>query len=70
VGGGVQFLGTDHETVDLQASEGLLSGHLHETMARLVALGTLGHTLPDKPTSRLQRYRLTPIGRAILASRR
>jgi hypothetical protein len=32
--------------------------------------GALGHTLPDKPNSRLQRYRLTPIGRAILASRR
>lgn len=46
------------------------SRHLHETMARLVASGALGHTLPDKPTSRLQRYRLTPIGRAILASRR
>ena len=45
------------------------SRHLHETMARLVASGALGHTLPDKPTSRLQRYRLTPIGRAILASR-
>ena len=46
------------------------SRHLHETTARLVASGALGHTLPDKPTSRLQRYRLTPIGRAILASRR
>lgn len=46
------------------------SRHLHETMARLVASGALGHTLPDKPNSRLQRYRLTPQGRAILASRR
>jgi ATP-dependent DNA helicase RecG len=47
-----------------------LSRHLHETMARLVASGALGHTIPDKPNSRLQRYRLTPLGRAILASRR
>ena len=46
------------------------SRHLHETMARLVASGALGHTLPDKPNSRLQRYRLTPKGRAILASHR
>ena len=46
------------------------SRHLHETMARLVASGALGHTIPDKPNSRLQRYRLTPLGRAILASRR
>ena len=46
------------------------SRHLHETMARLVASGALGHTIPEKPNSRLQRYRLTPLGSAILASRR
>ncbi|MFM8878944.1 MAG: Fic family protein [Verrucomicrobiota bacterium] len=37
------------------------SRHLQETMARLVASGALGHTLPDKPNSRLQRYRLTSL---------
>jgi ATP-dependent DNA helicase RecG len=46
------------------------SRHLHEAMARLVASGALGHTIPDMPNSRLQQYRRTPIGRAILASRR
>ena len=43
--------------------------HLHQTMARLVASGTLAYTLPDKPNSRLQRYRLTPKGRTLLAGR-
>jgi hypothetical protein len=28
--------------------------------------GLLAWTLPDKPNSRLQKYRLTPAGRAVL----
>ena len=30
--------------------------------------GLIAMTLPDKPQSRLQRYRLTPQGRALLAT--
>ena len=35
----------------------------------LVKAGWLEYTIPDKPTSRLQRYRLTKKGRAWLAGR-
>jgi len=35
----------------------------------LVSAGWLEHTIPDKPTSRLQQYRLTKKGRAWLAGR-
>jgi ATP-dependent DNA helicase RecG len=35
----------------------------------LVAAGWLERTIPNKPTSRLQKYRLTAKGRAWLASR-
>jgi ATP-dependent DNA helicase RecG len=45
------------------------SSHPHETMARLVASGAIAYTLPDKPNTRLQRYRLTPEDRALLAGR-
>jgi hypothetical protein len=38
-------------------------------MARLVASGAIAYTLPDKPNTRLQRYRLTPEDRALLAGR-
>ena len=34
----------------------------------LLEQGLLALTLPDKPNSRLQRYRLTPQGRALLES--
>ena len=33
----------------------------------LIAIGWLEMTIPDKPTSKLQRYRLTPTGKYILA---
>ncbi len=39
------------------------SGHLHETIAGLVASGVLAYTHPNKPHSRLQRYQLTAKGR-------
>jgi ATP-dependent DNA helicase RecG len=36
---------------------------------RLVEEGALALALPDKPSSRLQKYRLTPVGKARLATK-
>jgi hypothetical protein len=49
--------------------KGRPSGHLHETIAGLVASGVLAYTHPDKPHSRLQRYQLTAKGRERLPTR-
>ena len=46
------------------------SGPLHTTIRRLVDEGALELTIPDKPNSRLQKYRLTPAGKARLAATR
>ena len=43
-----------------------VSGELHKQIQRLQALGLIAMTLPDKPQSRLQRYRLTERGQALL----
>lgn len=39
-----------------------VSGELHKQVRRLLDLGLVEMTLPDKPNSRLQRYRLTESG--------
>jgi len=39
------------------------SGQLHATIRKLLADGFIGPTLPDKPQSRSQRYRLEEKGR-------
>ena len=41
-----------------------ISGQLNRVMRLLVADGSIGYTIPEKPRSRLQRYRLTDRGRA------
>ena len=45
-----------------------VSGELHKQIGRLLEQGLIAMTLPDKPQNRLQRYRLTPQGRALLAT--
>lgn len=45
------------------------SGQLHEVVRRLVADRLIEYTVPGKPGSRLQKYRLTETGRATLALR-
>ena len=45
-----------------------VSGELHKQIGRLMQQGLIAMTLPDKPQSRLQRYRLTPAGRTLLAA--
>lgn len=44
-----------------------VSGELHKQIRHLLEQGHIAMTLPDKPTSRLQRYRLTTQGQALLA---
>ena len=43
------------------------TGNLKRAMERIVALALLERTLPDKPNSRHQNYRITPKGRAWLS---
>lgn len=43
-----------------------VSGELHKQIKRLVDTGIIELTIPEKPTSRLQKYRLTEKGRRLL----
>ncbi|MDR0593070.1 MAG: putative DNA binding domain-containing protein, partial [Bifidobacteriaceae bacterium] len=54
--------------LDLLAAAGLtdVSGNYRRRIATLVDAGLLARTIPDKPTSPLQRYALTEAGRALL----
>ena len=42
-----------------------VSGELHKQIRRLLDLSLVEMTIPDKPQSRLQRYRLTQTGRQL-----
>jgi ATP-dependent DNA helicase RecG len=44
-----------------------VSGELHKQIKRLQGLDWIEMTLPDKPNSRLQKYRLTSTGRDLVA---
>jgi len=43
-----------------------ISGHLNQVIRVLLNDQTLEYTLPDKPNSRLQQYRLTEKGKVLL----
>jgi ATP-dependent DNA helicase RecG len=47
-----------------------VSGRLNQLIRVLLADQTIELTIPDKPNSRLQKYRLTGKGQAILAASR
>lgn len=46
------------------------SGKLHERVREMLGEGLVEYTIPDKPNSRLQEYRLTDKGRALLGASR
>jgi DNA-binding MarR family transcriptional regulator len=48
--------------IDLQTK----SGALKRSLKQLLAQELIEYSLPDKPNSRLQKYRLTANGRALL----
>jgi ATP-dependent DNA helicase RecG len=54
---------------ELLESAGLANAYLNykRHIQPLLQSGLLEMTLPDKPNSRLQKYRLTPRGRTILS---
>ena len=45
-----------------------VSGPLHGLVRKLAAAGLIEFTLPDKPNSRLQKYRLTVEGHAAVSN--
>jgi ATP-dependent DNA helicase RecG len=45
-----------------------VSGELHKQIKNLLAADLIEMTLPDKPSSRLQKYRLTAEGRVLLTN--
>ena len=53
---------------ELVAALGLKSktGALKRTINEMLVVGWIEYTIPAKPTSRLQKYRLTSLGKEIL----
>ena len=47
-----------------------ISGHLNQVMRMLLDDQTLEYTIPNKPNSRLQKYRLTEKGRLLLGGQK
>jgi ATP-dependent DNA helicase RecG len=47
-----------------------VSGHLNQVVRVLLAEQTVEYTIPEKPNSRLQQYRITEKGIALLAELR
>lgn len=54
--------------LELRQRENFLNRYLNRYLNPLIANGILERTLPDKPNSRLQKYRLTAAGRKLISS--
>jgi ATP-dependent DNA helicase RecG len=46
------------------------SRYLNDLMRKLLQVGKVQYTIPEKPNSRLQKYRLTPKGKAVINAQR
>ena len=46
-----------------------ISGPLNKVIRLLLADGSIGYTIPEKPRSRLQMYRLTDKGQGVVRQR-
>ena len=55
-------------TLSQSLGQKTVSGQLNKVVRRLVADRLIEYTLPDRPRSRLQKYRLTDQGRAAVAA--
>lgn len=55
--------------ISLALGQREVSGSLNKTIRQLLALRQIEMTRPDAPNSRLQKYRITDYGRALLASK-
>ena len=62
-----QALGKAEISANLGQKE--VSGQLNKVIRALMDQGLIEYTLPDKPNSRLQKYRLTPAGEKALKKR-
>jgi DNA-binding PadR family transcriptional regulator len=47
-----------------------VSGQVHDMVKTMHEAGLIEYTIPEKPNSRLQQYRLTTKGRALLKRKR
>jgi ATP-dependent DNA helicase RecG len=55
--------------ISAQLGQKEVSGHLNKVVRDLLTDKTIEYTLPDKPNSRLQKYRLTERGLTLLADK-
>ncbi|HVZ41047.1 MAG TPA: RNA-binding domain-containing protein [Candidatus Kapabacteria bacterium] len=60
----------DSQRILNELEHATLSGNVRRALDRLMKLGLLEYTIPDRPRSKLQQRRITPLGRRYLKARR